>query len=36
VTALEVLELDGRAILVSAARDNAIRVWDLAVRAHTG
>jgi serine/threonine-protein kinase len=33
LTALGVADLNGRPILVSAARDNAIRVWDLAVRA---
>ena len=33
VTALGVTHLRGTPILVSAARDNAIRVWDLAVRA---
>lgn len=33
VTALDFIYLDGRPILVSGARDNAIRVWDVAVRA---
>ena len=34
VTALDVVDHGGTPILVSAAKDNAIRVWDLAVRAH--
>jgi len=33
LTALGVTDLRGRPVLVSAARDNTIRVWDLAVRA---
>jgi protein kinase-like protein len=33
LTKLGVADLNGRPALVSAARDNAIRVWDLAVRA---
>jgi len=33
LTTLGVADLDGRPVLVSAARDNTIRVWDLAVRA---
>jgi hypothetical protein len=33
LTELGVADLNGRPILVSAAQDNSIRVWDLAVRA---
>jgi WD40 repeat protein len=33
LTELGVADLNGRPILVSAAKDNSIRVWDLAVRA---
>jgi WD40 repeat protein len=33
LTALGVADLNGRPVLVSAAKDNTIRVWDLAVRA---
>ncbi|GAA0937244.1 WD40 repeat domain-containing serine/threonine-protein kinase [Pseudonocardia zijingensis] len=33
LTHVDFVDLEGRPILVSAARDNAIRVWDVAVRA---
>lgn len=36
VNALRPIVLGDRPVLVSAAQDNAIRVWDLAVRAHGG
>jgi WD40 repeat protein len=36
ITVLQVVRLGERSVLVSAAQDNAIRVWDLAVRAHGG
>jgi hypothetical protein len=36
ITALKTIRLGDRPVLVSAAQDNAIRVWDLAVRAHGG
>jgi Protein kinase domain len=34
ITALQTIRVGDRPVLVSAAQDNSIRVWDLAVRAH--